>query len=148
VPLLLPPPFFLVQRFTSCGAILQYKCNACWRTMCEYNWRVYDGTTPADAVEGGKDANGVTFYIALVHLKLVNEKLAGMIIPSTQTAYISSFAIAQNVRNDAFTEVKVFALAATFHYCFYFYNFKFRFCAALIGMRSSGYRPQAKTCTC
>jgi hypothetical protein len=49
--------------------------------MCEYNWRVYDGTTPADAVEGGKDANGVTFYIALVHLKLVNEKLAGMIIP-------------------------------------------------------------------
>jgi hypothetical protein len=90
----------------------------------------------------------VTFYIALVHLKLVNEKLAGMIIPSTQTAYISSFAIAQNVRNDAFTEVKVFALAATFHYCFYFYHFKFRVGAALIGMRSSGYRPQAKTCTC
>jgi hypothetical protein len=78
---------------------------------CGYYWKLYDGTTPADAVEGGKDAKGVTFYIALVYLKLVNEKLAGMIIPSSQSAYITSFGIAQNVRNDANTEVKILCSA-------------------------------------
>jgi hypothetical protein len=79
----------------------------------DYYWTPYDGATPADAVEGGVDPHGETFYIGSVYLKLVDEQLSGMIIPSTQTADITSFFLALKVKNDPVTEVKVFTLSTT-----------------------------------
>ncbi|XP_068899941.1 uncharacterized protein [Tenebrio molitor] len=77
----------------------------------DYYWTPYDGATPADAVEGGVDPHGETFYIASVYLKLVDEQLSGMIIPSTQTADITSFFLALKVKNDPVTEVKILRCA-------------------------------------
>ncbi|KAJ3617957.1 hypothetical protein MTP99_005996 [Tenebrio molitor] len=74
---------------------------------CSYYWTLYTGTVPEDAVPGGRDSSGEVFYVGLVQLKLINEVFAGMIIPSSKSARITSLGITKDVKNDPFTVVNI-----------------------------------------
>ncbi|RZB39167.1 DUF3421 domain containing protein [Asbolus verrucosus] len=74
---------------------------------CSYYWKNYNGDTPDDAVPGGQEPKGEVFYIGLVHLKLINEIFAGMIVPSAKSARITSLGVTRDVRNDPFTIVNI-----------------------------------------
>ncbi|KAJ3651272.1 hypothetical protein Zmor_017322 [Zophobas morio] len=74
---------------------------------CSYHWTLYNGTIPEDAIPGGRDVSGETFYVGLVQLKLINEVFAGMILPSSGTARITSLGITREVKNDPFTIINI-----------------------------------------